>query len=79
MCSFRFEQLKAWLDQYALRKHLLEIGCGKGEYLELLVQAGAQASGIEYAQASVAHSPVRSERTAGISCPPCSTPANLTL
>lgn len=56
MRSFRFEQLKAWLDQYALRgKHLLEIGCGKGEYLELLVQAGAQASGIEYAPASVAH------------------------
>lgn len=56
MRGFRLEQLAAWLDRHALRgKRLLEIGCGRGEYLELLALAGAQASGLEYAPAAIAH------------------------
>lgn len=56
MRAFRLEQLAAWLDQHALHgKRLLEIGCGRGEYLELLAQAGARASGLEYAPAAVAY------------------------
>ncbi len=55
MRKFRLEQLATWIDHHALRgKHILEIGCGKGEYLELLGTAGACATGLEYAISSVA-------------------------
>lgn len=56
MRAFRLEQLTTWLERHALGgKRLLEIGCGKGEYLDLLIQAGAKATGLEYAPSAVAH------------------------
>ena len=55
MGEFRSEQLKEWLARARLKdKRLLEIGCGKGEYLELLTQSGAEnVYGIENSQISV--------------------------
>lgn len=56
MREFRIQQLSSWVEQNVLYgKRVIEIGCGKGEYLSLLGQAGAEASGLEYAPASVAH------------------------
>lgn len=43
MKNFRLKQFKKWLDEYKLHnKNILEIGAGKGEYLDLLNEAGAQ-------------------------------------
>lgn len=54
MGAFRVSQFKQWATQYALvGKKVLEIGCGKGEYLTLLKDSGLDAYGIEHAQASV--------------------------
>jgi SAM-dependent methyltransferase len=55
MGDFRIEQLGAWLRRANLQeKQLLEVGCGKGEYMSLLQQAGAQrVYGIENAPVSV--------------------------
>ncbi|MEY4593286.1 MAG: hypothetical protein RIR18_2181 [Pseudomonadota bacterium] len=54
MRQFRLDQFLAWAKQYQLLgKPVLEIGCGKGEYLELLREVGLNASGIEYSQAHV--------------------------
>jgi len=56
MREFRIHQLAHWSDKYALNdKRIIEIGCGKGEYLELLVNAGTKASGLEFARSSVIH------------------------
>lgn len=42
MASFRLEQLGSWLStNHIQEKKILEIGSGKGEYLDLLTQAGA--------------------------------------
>jgi 2-polyprenyl-3-methyl-5-hydroxy-6-metoxy-1,4-benzoquinol methylase len=55
MRAFRKNQFDAWTARHNLKaKRVLEIGCGKGEYLEIMQQAGASAHGIEYAAASVA-------------------------
>lgn len=55
MRTFRLKQLSDWINQFDLHgKRLLEIGCGKGEYLTLLANVGATAIGLEYAGASVA-------------------------
>ena len=55
MAAFRQEQLKAWVEKHQLaEKRILEIGAGKGEYLELLAQAGMKAYGTEFGSASVA-------------------------
>jgi len=51
MGEFRREQFRAWAEYYHLKKApVLEIGCGRGEYLALLREAGMDASGIEYSQ-----------------------------
>ena len=43
MGKFRIGQLAEWLKRASLQdKRLLEIGCGKGEYMDLLKQAGAE-------------------------------------
>ncbi|MDR1351334.1 MAG: methyltransferase domain-containing protein [Zoogloeaceae bacterium] len=55
MEAFRRDQFADWIARYDLRgKRLLEIGCGRGEYLHLLQTAGVQAHGIEYSAVSVA-------------------------
>ncbi|GHT95169.1 SAM-dependent methyltransferase [Betaproteobacteria bacterium] len=55
MEAFRREQFADWIKQHHLRgKRLLEIGCGRGEYLHLLQAAGVETHGIEYSPLSVA-------------------------
>lgn len=57
MRAFRVKQLREWLQRKGLKdRRILEIGSGKGEYLELLLQAGAtQVSGLEHGQQAVSH------------------------
>jgi SAM-dependent methyltransferase len=56
MRVFREKQLTEWVDRYQLGgQRILEIGCGKGEYLRLLAAAGVQATGLEYAQRALSH------------------------
>lgn len=48
MREFRRRQLRSWADAYALHGcPVLEVGCGRGEYLELLQEAGMLPFGIE--------------------------------
>ena len=55
MGQYRIGQLGEWIKGSGLvTKRVLEIGCGKGEYLDLLEKAGARnVYGLEYAEASV--------------------------
>ena len=54
MGEFRKKQFKHFVHQYSLEgKKVLEIGCGKGEYLSLMQQAGVKGYGIEYGKDSV--------------------------
>jgi len=54
MKSFRVEQFRSLVSRYGLeRSNVVEIGCGKGEFLELMNDAGANACGIEYSNDSV--------------------------
>ena len=56
MRAFRTAQLTTWVNTHGLQgKRILEVGCGKGEYLHLLATCGVQAVGMEYAQTSVVH------------------------
>lgn len=56
MLQFRRTQFKEWLARFDLSgKKILEIGCGRGEYLALLKECGADAHGIEYSAASANH------------------------
>lgn len=56
MAQYRLAQLSAWISRQELTdKRVLEVGSGKGEYLELLARAGAQkCSGLENSPSSVA-------------------------
>lgn len=55
MRSFRQSQFAAWANTYNLvGKKVLEVGCGHGEYLLLLREAGIDAHGLEASAASVA-------------------------
>lgn len=54
MRDFRLNQFREWIDRYQLGgKKIVEIGCGKGEYLELLARSGICATGLEYAPDAV--------------------------
>ena len=54
MREFRLKQFKYFVDRYNLQgKKVIEIGCGKGEYLELMNQSGALAFGLEHLLESV--------------------------
>jgi hypothetical protein len=55
MRNFRTDQLAEWVTRYDLRdKRVLEVGSGRGEYLELLRAAGvSRVYGIEHASDSV--------------------------
>lgn len=56
MGIFRAEQFKAFVEQHGLiGKKIVEIGCGKGEYLTLVQGAGAEVYGTEFGVDSVAH------------------------
>lgn len=55
MKEFRLKQFAGWLQKYSLvGKKILEIGCGRGEYMELMQAAGASVFGVEGAPGSVA-------------------------
>lgn len=54
MKTFRLRQFTDFLLNYNLvGKKVLELGCGKGEFLTLMQQAGAKAYGIEHAVDSI--------------------------
>jgi len=54
MGAFRRTQFRDWTVRYGLEQEpVLEIGCGRGEYLALLREAGMDASGIEYSTANL--------------------------
>ena len=61
MAQYRLGQLSAWISRRELTdKRVLEIGSGKGEYLELLARSGAQkCSGLENSPSSVAFARAR--------------------
>ncbi len=54
MKAFRRAQFRAWVGKYTLTaKKILEVGCGRGEYLSLLKDCAVEAHGLEYAASSV--------------------------
>lgn len=56
MREFRLKQFENFVEKYNLYgKKVLEVGCGKGEYLSLMNESGVEAYGIEYSQESVDH------------------------
>jgi 2-polyprenyl-3-methyl-5-hydroxy-6-metoxy-1,4-benzoquinol methylase len=56
MRGFRLDQFRAFAEGHGLAgRKVLEIGCGRGEYLSVLAEAGFEAHGLEYAQTAVQH------------------------
>lgn len=56
MKTFRINQFTDFIKKYGLRnKKIIEIGCGRGEYLSLMQKCGAETYGIEDSQESVGH------------------------
>lgn len=56
MKEFRVGQFAEFTETYGLKnKKILEVGCGKGEYLSLMSQVGGQCYGMEYNDDSVCH------------------------
>ena len=54
MKEYRVSQFKDFISTHDLyNKRVLEVGCGKGEYLRLMKDAGADAHGIEFSSDSV--------------------------
>ena len=54
MRDFRLSQFKTLVETHDLQgKKVLELGCGQGEYLVLMAQAGVDAFGLEHRQESV--------------------------
>lgn len=54
MREFRFKQFKNFVNKYNLKgKKIIEIGCGKGEYLSIMKQTGINAYGLEESLESV--------------------------
>jgi len=54
MREFRMKQFSDFVNKYALkRKKIIEIGCGRGEYLSILFQTGVKAHGMEYSGDSI--------------------------
>ena len=55
MKEFRIRQFSEWIREYHLEgKRVIEIGCGKGEYLALLDLTESEAFGLEHNKESVA-------------------------
>jgi SAM-dependent methyltransferase len=56
MRDFRLKQFAQWIDAYGLSgKRILEVGCGRGEFLELLRLSGVEAIGLEHNADSAEH------------------------
>jgi SAM-dependent methyltransferase len=56
MRVFREKQFKQFIDKYSLKgKKVIEIGCGRGDYLSIINQLDVVACGIEYSAESVKH------------------------
>ncbi|MDD5012081.1 MAG: methyltransferase domain-containing protein [Candidatus Nanoarchaeia archaeon] len=54
MKNFRLEQFKEFTKKYSLgNKKIIEIGCGRGEYLSLMQNFITNSSGLEYSESSV--------------------------
>lgn len=54
MREFRVRQFAGFVRKFKLKeKKIIELGCGRGEYLSLMKQAGADAYGLEYADDAV--------------------------
>ena len=54
MKNFRKKQFKAFVNQYALKnKKIVEIGCGRGEFLSIIQTFVAESYGLEYSPESV--------------------------
>ncbi len=55
MGKFRLEQLGDWIFKNRLEnKKILEVGCGKGEYIDLLQKAGAkEVVGLEFSKSNI--------------------------
>ncbi len=54
MKDFRRKQFDSFIQKYSLkRKKIIEIGCGRGEYLSLMQQFGVDAYGLEHLEESV--------------------------
>jgi SAM-dependent methyltransferase len=54
MKDFRLKQFTEFVKEYSLEgKKVLEVGCGRGEYLSLMQAAGAKAYGLEYGDESL--------------------------
>jgi SAM-dependent methyltransferase len=55
MRDFRLMQFEGFTRTYSLEeKKIVEIGCGRGEYLSLMQQCGADAYGLEHSEESAA-------------------------
>ncbi|HSR10915.1 MAG TPA: methyltransferase domain-containing protein, partial [Thermodesulfobacteriota bacterium] len=56
MKESRRKQFRGFLEEHGLRgKKVIEIGCGRGEYLAIIKECGTDAYGLEDSEASVAH------------------------
>lgn len=56
MKDFRIKQFGNFVQKFSLKgKKIIEIGCGRGEYLSFIQQSGVRAYGLEYSKESVAH------------------------
>lgn len=54
MKEFRQKQFGGFIEKYALHgKKVLEVGCGRGEYLSIMREAGADTFGLEWSEESV--------------------------
>jgi len=54
MKAFKRRQFKEFLEKYKLiGKKILEVGCGKGEFMEIMKECGADVYGIEYGEENV--------------------------
>lgn len=56
LLDLKTRQFSDFIRKYSLRgKKLIEVGCGRGEFLGLLPPLGVEACGLEYSEASVQH------------------------
>jgi len=54
MRRFRVQQFKGWVEENDLQgKKIIEIGCGKGEYMAFMEETQAQVTGLEHLEESV--------------------------
>ncbi len=55
MRIFRIQQFGQWIEENQLvGRKVIEIGCGKGEYMSFMEEAGLQVTGLEHLEESVA-------------------------